>query len=651
MIKIFISFLIVNMYLLACTPPCISQTKNFIVNPGFEYDNNSNLVNWITDVPEHTNSSRLGIDSIETHSGTKSFKISKIWIFPRESIVLKTAQAISLEPQKNYLFSFWYKTKGIEEYPLPFRSQFRIDCENNPSVIYGKQVPSSDSWQQYFIFLDNIPKDGKEISFSFNTLVNTKGSIWLDDIEFREATEKDSIHFEHWRRQSVPELSGNVAGRKFKPTGFYRVEKTKNRWWLIDPNGHPTWAIAIDGTQRSARTLGEVDTRSPWFIREFGSSTKEFTEKMYSIYTDSCGFNAFAGWTGDEFAQVSEELYESGKPYMPMTRVLGLAMVGRDSSLFAKDRNGRLLAGGHAFPDPFNPEWKRKAREKAERVIAPYKNKPWFLGWFVDNEMDFGELFRYIWAERSSKEFIRVLEEKYKIIDSLNIAWSSPFGTYHYTSFTDILDDKPEPKEWDDPVWIDFAAFERHMIKEYIDFTYDLVKELDPNHLVMSNRINLDPMPEAYRTMDLWGKYDIVCMNIYPDNNKIGFNRGEIEIMKKLFERTGRPVMIGEWSVPAIDSGLYGFEVDSLGRPLDWSWPQVLRTQKERGEAYEVCIKQLASLNFMVGAGWFITFDANTRQRRANRGIMNTDFELYKDLTDAMKNANNDIKNELGITW
>ena len=188
-------------------------------------------------------------------------------------------------------------------------------------------------------------------------------------------------------------------------------------------------------------------------------------------------------------------------------------------------------------------------------------------------------------------------------------------------------------------------------MKEYIDFTYNLVKELDPNHLVISNRLNLGPMPDLYRTLDLWGKYDIVCMNIYPDNNIMGFNQGEIDIMKTLYNGTGRPVMIGEWSVPAIDSKLYEFGVDSLGRPLDWSWPQVLRNQKERGEAYEICVKQLASLDFMIGAGWYRTFDVDTTNRRANRGIMNRNFELYRDLTDAMKKTHADIKEDMRLKW
>jgi hypothetical protein len=138
-------------------------------------------------------------------------------------------------------------------------------------------------------------------------------------------------------------------------------------------------------------------------------------------------------------------------------------------------------------------------------------------------------------------------------------------------------------------------------------------------------------------------------MNIYPDNNMIGFNPGEIEIMKKLHSGTKRPVIIGEWSVPAIDSKLYEFGIDSLNRPLDWSWPQVTRTQKERGESYSMCVKQMASLDFMIGSGWFKTTDVNSKDRRANRGLMNGKYELYRELTDKMKKTNDVIRKEMGI--
>ena len=519
---------------------------------------------------------------------------------------------------------------------------------------YEKKIYNSDQWQQYFILLDNIPYNALNLDLSFNCNINTTGSIWLDDIELREATKKDVTGFELWRRQPVPPVTGKAGTKKFEATGFYRVEKAVDRWWIIDPEGAPTWAMATDG-RGPVPGPDRPATQTDWFKNEYGTTSDEVNERIYNIFIEDCGFNAFSGWTADNFALITERRFNDGKPYLPMTKVLRLSSASNDPNVLVKDRDGNLRKGNetgtHAVADPFNPEWRKMAREKAETLISDYKDEPWFFGWFIDNEMSFNELFRYVWAEYSSKEFITSLEKKYKTIDALNQAWTSRFKKYQYAAFKDILIDKPEPEDWDDPLWIDFAAFERQMMKEYIDFTYNLVKELDPDHLVISNRINLGPMPDLYRTIDLWGKYDIVCMNIYPDNNKIGFNPGELEIMKRLYEGTGRPVIIGEWSMPAIDSKLYEFGADSLGRQLDWSWPQVLRTQKERGEVYEICIKQLASLDFIIGAGWYRTFDVDTINRRSNRGIMNGNFELYRDLTDAMKKANGDIKKDMELKW
>ena len=99
--------------------------------------------------------------------------------------------------------------------------------------------------------------------------------------------------------------------------------------------------------------------------------------------------------------------------------------------------------------------------------------------------------------------------------------------------------------------------------------------------------------------------------------------------MKRLHEGTGKPVIIGEWSVPAIGPELYGFGVDPYDRPLDWSWPQVVRSQVERGEVYRACMLQLASMDFIVGAGWFKPIDVNSPIRRANRGLIKLALQCF----------------------
>ena len=62
-----------------------------------------------------------------------------------------------------------------------------------------------------------------------------------------------------------------------------------------------------------------------------------------------------------------------------------------------------------------------------------------------------------------------------------------------------------------------------------------------------------------------------------------------------------------------------------------------------------MCLRQLASLDFVIGSGWFKTTDVNSKDRRANRGLMNGKYELYRDLTDAMKKTNEGLKKEMGF--
>ncbi len=622
--------------------------ENLVLNSGFETGEGEEPSQWVKRVNGDKLNYKSGIDKTEFHSGNASCKISRNWL-ASAGPGISTANPVTIDPHKKYLLNFWYKTRDIDEYPLALISKFIVRCEKTPSVRYQKNVSNSDQWKQYYILLDNIPADALDVRIDFCTEISTQGSIWLDDITFVEAGIKEVEFFEKWRRQQLPPIAGKAPVKKFKATGFYKVEKKQDRWWLVDPHGNRTWAFAVAGTVPALDPENPV-TQSDWFKQEYGTTRESVAKKIYNLFTEDCGFNSLAGWSNEKIVAISEERYNLGLPYMPVTQVLGLSSMDNNPGIYAQDREGRLLnSSGHPVVDPFNPVWRQAAREKAAKIIPRYKDKPWFVGWYIDNEMEFGNLYQYVWANFSSQEFIKNLKAKYSTIGRLNQKWTSAYGVYKYLSFNDILSDKPEPKDWNDPLWKDFADFERKMMGEYITYTYDLVKELDPDHLVISNRIHLGAITGLHRTIDLWSKYDIICMNIYPENNKIGFEEGELEIMKKLFEGTRRPVIIGEWSVPAIDSKLYSFGIDSLGRRLDWSWPQVLRTQKERGEAYEACIRQLASLDFVIGAGWFITMDVDSKVRRANRGLMNTKFEVYHELTDKMKAANEELKKEMQL--
>ena len=524
-----------------------------------------------------------------------------------------------------------------------------MNRDESKQLRYSKFLSTQKDWTKIYWLLDTLPPDAVSTDITFFLWIRTKGTFLVDDISFRMADESDIRQFESWRRIQAPSPQGNAGKSVAEDTGYFRVAKNEERWWLVDPEGHETWAIAtmgeIPGSKHGNNDLHLAD----WFEREYGEDRMKYARMQYELL-ESWGFNSLAGWTAGEFAQISGEKYKKGENYLPVYSVLNFSIMGPDKDYYVKDNMGNYKGvHDHSFPDPFNPEWRKDARQKAESRIREYRDKPWFAGWFMDNEIDYSSLFRFVWGDYSEDEFIRFLKNKYSDINDLNKAWTSSFGSYDYDSFNDILIDKPEPSEWDDPLLKDFTAFERIMMEEYINFTSDLVKELDPNHLLISNRLNLGPMMSLHKTIDLWSRYDVICVNIYPQNLYIGFSNGEMELLDWIHEKTGRPLIIGEWSVPAMDSKLYDLGEDPYDRPLDWSWPQVMKTQSERGEVYRTCMMQLASKPYMIGAGWFKVLDVNSTTRRANRGLINSEHQEYSEMIQALYSTNAEIKEKLNL--
>lgn len=637
-------YMIIVMILSCCTNQEKSPT---MLRSGFEASTDENLLPWKEIVSSGVYSSQSGLTN-DAYSGEKAYAISRIWSEGRSPAGIETAAPIPLNPAEKYLLSFWYKTDNVTEYSLPLRVRFTVIRSDHKSIDYQKYLSwSEDRWRQGYLLLENLPDDADSVRIRFYTQLRTRGSISLDDIEFRVASVADIDGFENWRRQEIPDPIGDAQLMAGEPSGFFNLREGDKRWWLMTPEGTATWSIGTMAAMPGNTGNGNIEVYN-WYKEQFKEDSMGFANLLFDKFK-SWGFNSYAGWTSDEFALITEQRYLNKQDYFPMFRVLSLCRMGDDKDYFAKNRDGKMKDGSHAFADPFNPQWRKEARQKALDQIPAYRDKPWFVGWYIDNEINLDDLFKYIWADNSSKEFIKRLKDKYQSIEKLNESWTSPFGQYNYTAFEDILTDKPDPKDWDDPMYEDFTDFERVMVKEYIDFTYDLVKELDPNHLIISNRINLGPMPELYRTMDLWGKYDLICMNIYPQNLMFGFSPGELDIMKRLHKGTGKPVIIGEWSVPAIGPELYGFGVDPYDRPLDWSWPQVVRSQEERGEVYHACMMQLSALDFIVGAGWYKPIDVNSPIRRANRGLINGNFEPYEVMVDSIKETNRIIIEKMNL--
>jgi hypothetical protein len=126
-------------------------------------------------------------------------------------------------------------------------------------------------------------------------------------------------------------------------------------------------------------------------------------------------------------------------------------------------------------------------------------------------------------------------------------------------------------------------------------------------------------------------KCDGVAVNLYPANRSAGLSHSERAILSEIHRRTGKAILIGEWSVPALDSGLYANPAK-----LDWSYPETVETQADRARQAACVTADLHGLPFVVGAHWFTWRDADSPKRQANRGLFRFNGEPWRELLDAL---------------
>ena len=234
---------------------------------------------------------------------------------------------------------------------------------------------------------------------------------------------------------------------------------------------------------------------------------------------------------------------------------------------------------GTAFPNVRHPEWPAFCDKRAAEICAAQKDNPDLFGYFFDNELS--------WRNRTSEE-----AELY---------------------FSTIA-----------------AAIRRH----------------DPNHLVLGCRFA--GMGAKRFAWEAAGKVcDVLTFNKYPwadlDRNAVFMGRNSTQLFADaVAERhawCGRPLLITEWSFPAIDAGL----------PCSNGAGQRFRTQAQRVQATELMARTLLSLPFMVGYDYFMWVDepalgiSYNFPEDSNYGLVNEKGEPYAGLVEMFSRLHKDI--------
>lgn len=463
-----------------------------------------------------------------------------------------------------------------------------------------------------------------------------KGKDWPGKVaDEQEMTEKNRSLANRVNDAAFPSTWSRYGGwkqKRFQATGFFRTQHDGQRWWLVDPEGYAFLSVGIDCIRANSEgpvngiedlfewlpdnsdpAYGEALQETRGFqtmdfyianlIRMYGSRWKEEWTRITQSLMKSVRCNTVGNWSDIDFARNSRLPYVLPLNRFPNTEV----SIYRD------------------FPDVFSEEYRRNSQAFAAQ-LEDHKDDPYMVGYFLRNEPQwaFGyhnlayEMFATDQLSETKKEFIRWLSAKYgNDVQAVNQAWNLQLPDFD-ALLTSTFKTYPS-----DSAKADFHAFSAIMVKRYVDIPCDEVEKVDSNHLNLGMRY-------AWLSSDLLYKagerFDVFSINGYgidpPPTAEIA-------------QRSGKPVMIGEFHQGAADRALPATGIVGV------------LNQEERAAAYRNYIEQGFARPELVGMHYFQWIDQPFYGRfdgeNYNIGVVTTCNLPYPELTEAMKQTNERI--------
>ena len=405
-----------------------------------------------------------------------------------------------------------------------------------------------------------------------------------------------------------------VTGISGKATGFFRVaQRPDGRWWVIDPLGRGMVPTGVDHvrygghwSQRTGRSVHyEVNKRKFPSVRDWESDALRRLKAW--------GFNLLG-------AGCDPALERRGLAH---TRFLSM---GNSLCKEWVDESFWICPDEHcpcsAFPNVFDPIFPAYCDYVARRRCAPNKDDPWLFGYFIDNEL--------AWWGRGARDtglFDAVMKkpETHSAKVALR-AFLAERGVSGAPSAKDKLD------------------FLRLAAERYFGAASAAIRRHDPNHLVMGARFA--GIGGAHDVVwEVAGKYcDLVTFNIYPwadiDRNVVLVDgRLVSNAFAERYAIVKRPMLVTEWSFPALDSGL----------PCTGGAGQRFRTQRERTAATELFAKTMLATPSILGYDYFMWVDqpeegiSDAFPEDSNYGLINLQGEAYPEITSMFSALHGDI--------
>ncbi|MGL6259467.1 beta-galactosidase [Vibrio sp. WXL210] len=544
--------------------------------------------------------------------------------------------------------------------------------------------------------LPNLAADTKRFENVVDKYGQFAGSTWKDrvtsDEQLQERAQQDLDLIKNASLMADRSVYGGWKdGPQLEATGYFRTEKIKGKWAIVDPDGYLYFATGLDNIRlddtytTTGKAINSIERPDPALMEPSEIATTPYLERKGERTTQAELRNNMFSWLPDyndplaQSYQYSKMIHagplEHGEVFsfyaanlqrkfahdsfdtavdtwrdLVLARMMdwGFTSLGNwsDTGYFSNTKVPYTAHGwitGHhqriatdndvwwAMHDPFDPEFRQSVRRMVDKIAKDVDESPWCIGVFVENELS--------WGNSSSDN------EHYKLaigalrLDAKESAGKAAYMVALKTKYSDI---DALNQAWGEEFvnWnalangYNFSGDYNDAIKE--DFSLFLSLHADAYFDVLHSELEAQ-MPNhmflGSRFAD-WGLTHEAAnaASHYVDIMSVNHYAYDLESKgdwDKMAEYD-KPLFIGEFAFGAMDSGMFH------------PGPISGESQQWRADMFQHYMHSVINNPYFVGAHWFQYLDSPVTGRafdgeNYNNGFVTVTDTPYQELVDAAK--------------
>jgi hypothetical protein len=392
------------------------------------------------------------------------------------------------------------------------------------------------------------------------------------------------------------------------PSTRWRVTTQDGVAWLLTPCGDRFFSLGVnvlDGGNGEHAKAGAAYTGYRWqaFAPSLAAWSEEARNRLHAW-----GFNSAGAWS-------------LPPQQLQLPTVINLEL-------------GRL-AKFHWF-DPFAPETEERMTALARELVAPYRDSPYRIGYFSDNEVGWWAGSLFIWyskkpADSATKQrWVATLRQHYKgdwkkfLVDFAPPAgvdsWDSLLAATEFTRMRPGGAGIRVVREWAGIV-----------AERYYALAEKAIRTADPDALFFGDRLPIYYDPAAVKAMAR--HVDAIATNYNVDASDGWVADYFFDGLRQL--SGGKPVLVSEWFFAARENRTGNRNNGHL---------MTVATQAERAAGAAAALRNFARIPQVIGAHWFQYYDHPKGGRSDGEdydfGLVDIEDRPYERLVAALGAAN-----------